>query len=73
MTIDEYHETIKPEVQAIWNLHNVALERNLPLDFFTMLSSISRPEGTGQLRGSQRLPQLLCRLSIAIGVGGLMR
>ena len=41
MTIQEYHETIKSKVQGTWNLHNVALERNLPLDFFTMLSSIS--------------------------------
>ena len=41
MTIDEYHTTIKSKVQGTWNLHNVALERKLPLDFFTMLSSIS--------------------------------
>ena len=41
MTIKEYHETIKSKVQGTWNLHNVALEKKLPLDFFTMLSSIS--------------------------------
>jgi hypothetical protein len=41
MTIEEYHETIKSKVQGTWNLHNVSLERELPLDFFTMLSSIS--------------------------------
>ena len=41
MTIEEYHTTIKSKVQGTWNLHNVALEKKLPLDFFTMLSSIS--------------------------------
>ena len=41
MTIEEYHETISSKVQGTWNLHNVALEENRPLDFFTMLSSIS--------------------------------
>lgn len=41
MTIKEYHETIKSKVQGTWNLHNIALEQKLPLDFFTMLSSIS--------------------------------
>ena len=41
MTIDEYHTTIKSKVQGTWNLHNVALESKHPLDFFTMLSSIS--------------------------------
>ena len=41
MTIKEYHKTIKSEVQGTWNLHNVALERKLLLNFFTTLSSIS--------------------------------
>ena len=41
MTIKEYYETISSKVQGTWNVHNVALEENLPLDFFTMLSSIS--------------------------------
>ncbi|KAI4264333.1 MAG: hypothetical protein L6R42_000544 [Xanthoria sp. 1 TBL-2021] len=41
MTIKEFHETIKSKVQGTWNLHNVALEQKQPLDFFTMLSSIS--------------------------------
>ncbi|KAL8683912.1 MAG: hypothetical protein Q9186_000123 [Xanthomendoza sp. 1 TL-2023] len=41
MTIKEYHETIKSKVQGTWNLHNVALAQPHPLDFFTMLSSIS--------------------------------
>lgn len=41
MTVEEFHETIKSKVQGTWNLHNVALENNVHLDFFTMLSSIS--------------------------------
>ena len=41
MTIEEYHECVSCKVRGTWNLHNVALEEKLPLDFFTMLSSIS--------------------------------
>ncbi|KAL8912790.1 MAG: hypothetical protein Q9171_002248 [Xanthocarpia ochracea] len=41
MTIEEYHDAVKCKVQGTWNLHNTALEMKLPLDFFTMLSSIS--------------------------------
>jgi KR domain len=41
MTVKECHETICNNVQGTWNLHNAALEQNLSLDFFTMLSSIS--------------------------------
>lgn len=41
MTVEEYHETISCKVQGTWNLHNVASEQQLHLDFFTMLSSIS--------------------------------
>lgn len=41
MTITDYHETIKSKVQGTWNLHNIAQEEKLNLDFFTMLSSIS--------------------------------
>lgn len=41
MNIKEYRETIKPKVQGTWNLHKVSLEQKVPLDFFTMLSSIS--------------------------------
>ncbi len=41
MKVEEYHQTIASKVQGTWNLHNVALEENLNLDFFTMLSSIS--------------------------------
>ena len=41
MTAKEFHGAIQPKVHGTWNLHNVALEQNVSLDFFTMLSSIS--------------------------------
>ncbi|KAI1361343.1 putative polyketide synthase [Xylaria arbuscula] len=41
MTHDEYHTAISCKVAGTWNLHNVAIELGLGLDFFTMLSSIS--------------------------------
>lgn len=41
MTVEDYHGALACKVQGTWNLHNASLEQNLPLDFFTMLSSIS--------------------------------
>lgn len=42
MTHDEYHTAIHAKVAGTWNLHHAALqEQKQPLDFFTMLSSIS--------------------------------
>lgn len=41
MTIEEYHTTISNKVQGTWNLHNASLLQKLPLDFFSLLSSIS--------------------------------
>lgn len=41
MTHEDYHTTIQSKVVGTWNLHNVAIEMNLTLRFFTMLSSIS--------------------------------
>jgi acyl carrier protein len=41
MTVDEYHTTISSKVSGTWNLHKVALEKNIELDFFTLLSSVS--------------------------------
>ena len=41
MTHREYHTTIHAKLAGTWNLHNAALEQSQPLDFFTMLSSIS--------------------------------
>ena len=40
MSTEEFHAALSPKVQGTWNLHNVALENNVKLDFFTMLSSI---------------------------------
>ena len=39
MSLKDYHEALACKVQGTWNLHNAALEQNLPLDFFKMLSS----------------------------------
>lgn len=41
MTVTDFHETLRSKVRGTWNLHNIALEQNLSLDFFTMLSSVS--------------------------------
>ena len=41
MTPQEFREPISPKVSGTWNLHKVAQEQNRPLDFFTMLSSVS--------------------------------
>ena len=41
MTLDDYHTTISNKVQGTWNLHNASLSQKVPLDFFTLLSSIS--------------------------------
>ena len=41
MTVKEFHTASKAKVQGTWNLHQAAAEQKSPLDFFTMLSSIS--------------------------------
>ncbi|KAI8932187.1 hypothetical protein NX059_011067 [Plenodomus lindquistii] len=42
MTYNDYHTAIHAKVVGTWNLHNAAQqEQKQPLDFFTMLSSIS--------------------------------
>ena len=41
MTPDEFRDPIKPKVIGTLNLHAVSMEQSRPLDFFTMLSSIS--------------------------------
>lgn len=42
MTLNDYHSAIHAKVQGTWNLHHASLElQKHPLDFFTMLSSIS--------------------------------
>jgi len=41
MTVGEFHETIGCKVKGTWNLHTASLSQHTPLDFFTLLSSIS--------------------------------
>ncbi|KAI8626383.1 hypothetical protein F5Y19DRAFT_221991 [Xylariaceae sp. FL1651] len=42
MTIEDYHQAIESKVRGTWNLHRASQEaQKLPLDFFTLLSSIS--------------------------------
>ncbi|KAK9445239.1 Beta-ketoacyl synthase [Metarhizium brunneum] len=41
MTPGEFREPISPKVDGTWNLHRASLEQPTPLDFFTMLSSVS--------------------------------
>lgn len=42
MAVDEFHAAIRAKVEGTWNLHRASLELlKQPLDFFTMLSSIS--------------------------------
>ncbi|KAI1122100.1 hypothetical protein F5Y10DRAFT_287542 [Nemania abortiva] len=44
MTVEEYHAAIKAKVQGTWNLHHASQKvgaQKQPLDFFTMLSSVS--------------------------------
>lgn len=41
MSVEEFHDAIRPKVLGAWNLHNTALQQPQPLTFFTLLSSIS--------------------------------
>lgn len=41
MTLDDYHTAIHAKFSGTWNLHRVSEEQQQPLDFFTLLSSIS--------------------------------
>lgn len=41
MSLGEYHTVIYGKVRGTWNLHHVSMEQERPLDFFTLLSSIS--------------------------------
>ncbi|RDW79928.1 hypothetical protein BP6252_04566 [Coleophoma cylindrospora] len=47
MTVEDFHAVITSKVQGTWNLHHVCseMEKTQPLDFFTLLSSISGIEG----------------------------
>ncbi|PYH94535.1 ketoacyl-synt-domain-containing protein [Aspergillus ellipticus CBS 707.79] len=46
MTVDEFHQAIEGKIHGAWNLHNVAMEKRLSLDFFLLLSSISSVVGS---------------------------
>ncbi|KAK2740618.1 polyketide synthase, partial [Colletotrichum kahawae] len=41
MTLDDYHTAIHAKFHGTWNLHRASEELQYPLDFFTLLSSIS--------------------------------
>ncbi|KAH9226001.1 hypothetical protein K456DRAFT_1755087 [Colletotrichum gloeosporioides 23] len=41
MTLDDYHTAINAKFHGTWNLHRASEELQHPLDFFTLLSSIS--------------------------------
>jgi hypothetical protein len=41
MSIEEYHAAVDCKVAGTWNVHNALVEKNMKVDFFTMLSSVS--------------------------------
>jgi NADPH:quinone reductase-like Zn-dependent oxidoreductase len=41
MTPEEFRQPIAPKVAGTWNLHQASLELSSPLEFFTLLSSVS--------------------------------
>lgn len=41
MTLEEYHAAIHAKIQGTWALHRASLDQPKPLEFFTLLSSIS--------------------------------
>ncbi|KAH9210204.1 KR domain-containing protein [Leptodontidium sp. 2 PMI_412] len=41
MTLEEYHAAMYGKIKGTWSLHQVSEEQTQPLDFFTLLSSIS--------------------------------
>lgn len=41
MTVDDYHTALKAKVSGTWALHEASLKQAQPLDFFTLLSSVS--------------------------------
>lgn len=41
MSIEEYHAAVDCKVAGTWNIHNALIEKNMKVDFFTMLSSVS--------------------------------
>ena len=45
MTAEDYHVAVACKIQGTWNIHNVGLEEDVKLDFFSMLSSTSGVAG----------------------------
>ena len=41
MSLDDWNAVTRPKVQGTWNLHNITSSRQLDLDFFLLLSSLS--------------------------------
>ncbi|CAD6449305.1 eb0964f1-27a5-46b6-9504-99d5323d2a22 [Sclerotinia trifoliorum] len=41
MTLDDYHTALHAKLNGTWNLHHVSQKQKEPLEFFTLLSSIS--------------------------------
>jgi hypothetical protein len=41
MSLDDYHTAVHAKLQGTRNLHHASLAQREPLDFFTLLSSIS--------------------------------
>ncbi|KAL3290693.1 Acyl transferase/acyl hydrolase/lysophospholipase [Colletotrichum asianum] len=41
MTIEEYEAAVQCKVNGTWNLHNACMAERSPIDFFTMMSSVS--------------------------------
>lgn len=41
MSLNEFHSVLYGKVSGTWSLHRVSIEQKAPLEFFTMLSSIS--------------------------------
>lgn len=41
MTLSDFHTTISNKVEGTWNLHDASRQQKQPLEFFTLLSSIS--------------------------------
>lgn len=80
MSVDEYHAALGCKITGTWNLHQVAQERRLVLDFFTLLSSISGLCGSkGQANyaagntfldafATYRLQQGLAACSVDLGI-----
>jgi hypothetical protein len=76
MTIEECHKVLACKVDRTWNLHKVALAKNLQLDFFTMLSNYvaanSFLDAFAAYRNSLGLPACTVNLGI-IDVGYMVR